>query len=101
MLEWIPNKELQILDIPLKSMTKIPNKLKTEAAKVFDVFLKENEVNFRIGKLDIWHFKSLKWEDKSPRLVIRRRFVTIFKLCQKNFDFDMTKCAIMVPHNNM
>ena len=41
MLEWIPNKELPILDMPLK----IPNKLKTEA-KVFDVFFKENGVKF-------------------------------------------------------
>ena len=44
MLEWIPNKEIQTLDMPLKSMTKIPNKLKTRAAKVFDV--KENGVKF-------------------------------------------------------
>ena len=46
MLEWIPNNELQILDMPLKLMMKIPNRLKTMAAKVFDVLLKENGVKF-------------------------------------------------------
>ena len=53
MLEWIPNNELQILDMPLKLMTKIPNRLKTMAAKVFDVLLKENGVKFRNGKFDM------------------------------------------------
>ena len=62
----------------LKSMMKISNKLKT-AAKVFDVFLKENEVKFGIWKFDMWHFKSLQWEEKLPRLVIPSRFVAIFK----------------------
>ena len=46
MLEWIPNNELQILDMPLNLMTKIPNRLNTIAAKVFDVLLKENGVKF-------------------------------------------------------
>ena len=53
MLEWIPNNELQILDMPLKLVTKIPNRLKTMAAKVFDVLLKENGVKFRNGKFDM------------------------------------------------
>ena len=53
MLEWIPNNELQILDMPLNLMTKIPNRLKTMAAKVFDVLLKENGVKFRNGKFDM------------------------------------------------
>ena len=48
-----------ILDMFMKLMMKIPNKLKT-AAKVFNVFLKENGVKFGIGKFDIWHFKSLQ-----------------------------------------
>ena len=43
----------------LKSMMKIPNKLKT-AAKVFVVFLQENGLKFGIGKFDMWHFKSLQ-----------------------------------------
>ena len=82
MLEWIPNNELQILDMPLKLMTKIPNRLKTMAAKVFDVLLK-----FRSGKFDMWHFNFLQCEEKSPRFVIPRKFVAIFKLSQKNCVF--------------
>ena len=77
MLEWIPNKELQILDMPLKSMTKILNRTKTMAAKVFDVLLKE--VKFRSGKFDMWHFNFLQCEEKSPRFVIPRNFFAIFK----------------------
>ena len=53
MLEWIPNNELQILEMPLKLMTKIPNRLKTMVAKVFDVLLNENGVKFRNGKFDM------------------------------------------------
>ena len=48
---WIPNKELPILDMPLK----IPNKLKTEA-KVFDVFFKENGVKFGNIILCFWAY---------------------------------------------
>ena len=87
MLEWIPNKELQILDMPLKSMRKIPNRLNTMAAKIFDVLIKENGVKFLIGKVDMWHFNLLQCEEKSPRFVIPRKFVAIFKLSQKNCVF--------------
>ena len=55
-------------------MMKISKKLKT-AAKGFDVFLKENEVKFGIGKVDMWHFNLLQWEEKLQRLVIPSRFV--------------------------
>ena len=48
MLEWILNKDLQILDMPLKSMTKIPNRLKTMAAKVIDVLLRRMESSFEL-----------------------------------------------------
>ena len=58
----------------LKLMMKISNKMKT-AAKGFDVFLKENEVKFGIGKVDMWHFNLLQWEEKLQRLVIPSRFV--------------------------
>ena len=44
----------------LKLMMKISNKLKM-AAKVFDVFLKED-------KFDMWHFKSLQMGRKVAKI---------------------------------
>ena len=41
------------VNMPLKLMMNIPNRLKTMAAKVFDVLLKENGVKFRNGKFDM------------------------------------------------
>ena len=73
----------------LKSMMKISNKLKT-AAKVFDVFLKENKSSLELESSTCGissRSNALQWEKKSPRLVIPSRFVDIFKLSQTNCDF--------------
>ena len=41
------------VNMPLKLMMNIPNRLKTMAAKVFDALLKENGVKFWNGKFDM------------------------------------------------
>ena len=87
MLEWIPNNELQILRMPLNLMMKIPNRLKTMAAKVFDVLLKENGVKFRNGKFDMCISTCSNSKKRLPRFVIPKKIAPLLKLSQKNCDF--------------
>lgn len=59
-MKWVPNKELPKLEMPLALVMKNPNKVKTMATNIFNVFLKENGAKFGIGKFEMWHYKIAK-----------------------------------------
>ena len=55
-LDWVPKGDYPTLKMPLKELLKKPNEAKGLATKIFNLFLKENQAKYGIGKFDMWQY---------------------------------------------
>ena len=53
-LKWVPEAAFPKLKMPFKELLKKPNEVKGLATKIFNLFLKENNAKYGVGKFDMW-----------------------------------------------